>query len=110
MTRTNSNASLAAARASDAVLLGAMGRCATGRHRMRAMLPEGTAIAHKTGTLFNTASDVGFIETPDGRNLAVAIYVTGQGGKPNRESRIALLARTIYDGYSAERPLRAALR
>ena len=95
---------------SRAVLLGAMGRCATGRHRMRAMLPEGTAIAHKTGTLFNTASDVGFIETPDGRNLAVAIYVTGQGGKPNRESRIALLARTIYDGYSAERPLRAALR
>lgn len=90
------------------VLLGAMGRCLTGRNRMRAMLPEGTAIAHKTGTLFNTASDVGFIETADGRNLAVAIYVTGQGGKPGRESRIALLARTIYDGYTAARPVRAA--
>lgn len=97
-------------RESRDVLLGAMSRCVTGRHRMRAMLPEGTAIAHKTGTLFNTASDVGFIETPDGRKLAVAIYVTGQGGKPGRESRIALLARTIYDGYQAERPLRAALR
>lgn len=42
--------------------------------------------------------------------MHVAIYVTGQGGKPGRESRIALLARTIYDGYQAERPLRAALR
>ena len=94
--------------ASREVLLGAMGRCLTGRNRMRAMLPEGTAIAHKTGTLFNTASDVGFIQTPDGRNLAVAIYVTGQGGKPGRESRIALLARTIYDGYTAARPVRAA--
>lgn len=90
------------------VLLGAMGRCLTGRNRMRAMLPEGTSIAHKTGTLFNTASDVGFIQTPDGRNLAVAIYVTGQGGKPGRESRIALLARTIYDGYTAARPVRSA--
>ncbi|MBC2669940.1 serine hydrolase [Novosphingobium piscinae] len=97
-------------RDSREVLLGAMSRCVTGRNRMRAMLPEGTAIAHKTGTLYNTASDVGFIETPDGRKLAVAIYVTGQGGKPGRESRIALLARTIYDGYSTERPLRAALR
>lgn len=95
---------------SRSVLLGAMSRCVTGRNRMRAMLPQGTAIAHKTGTLFNTASDVGFIETPDGRKLAVAIYVTGQGGKPGRDSRIALLARTIYDGYSTERPLRAALR
>lgn len=97
-------------RSSRDVLLGAMSRCVTGKHRMRAMLPQGVAIAHKTGTLFNTASDVGFIETPDGRKLAVAIYVTGQGGKPGRESRIALLARTIYDGYTAEAPLRAALR
>ena len=92
------------------VLLGAMSRCQTGRNRIRALLPEGTAIAHKTGTLANTASDVGFIVTPDGRNLAVAIYVTGQTGKQERESRIALLARAIYDGYTAPAPRRAALR
>ncbi|HET9629977.1 MAG TPA: serine hydrolase [Novosphingobium sp.] len=92
------------------VLLGAMSRCITGKARMRALLPEGAAIGHKTGTLFNTASDVGFIETADGRKLAVAIYVTGQGGKPQRNSRIALLARTIYDGYSVEGPRQTALR
>jgi len=92
------------------VLLGAMSRCVTGRNRMKALLPAGTAIAHKTGTLANTASDVGFIETSDGRSLAVAIYVTGQGGKQGRESRIALLARAIYDGYTAQAPRRAALR
>lgn len=97
-------------RSSRNVLLGAMSRCVTGRNRMKALLPEGTAIAHKTGTLANTASDVGFIETPDGRNLAVAIYVTGQGGKQGRESRIALLARAIYDGYNADSPRRTALR
>ncbi|MES2493981.1 MAG: serine hydrolase [Pseudomonadota bacterium] len=97
-------------RASRDVLMGAMSRCVTGRNRMKALLPQGTTIAHKTGTLSNTASDVGYIVTPDGRNLAVAIYVTGQGGKQGRESRIALLARAIYDGYNADRPRRTALR
>ena len=96
--------------ASRDVLLGAMSRCVTGKTRMRALLPEGAAIGHKTGTLFNTASDVGFIETPDGHKLAVAIYVTGQGSKPARASRIALLARTIYDGYRSDGTHQAALR
>jgi len=63
---------------------------------------EGTRVAHKTGTLSNTASDVGIIHTPDGRAIAVAIYVTGQGGKPNRDARIATIARAIYDGYLTE--------
>ncbi len=87
-------------RASNGVLLGAMARCVTGRNRIRAGMPEGVQVAHKTGTLSNTASDVGFITTPDGRNLAVAIYVTGQGGKVSRDARIATLARAIYDGYA----------
>ncbi len=89
---------------SRAVLLGAMERCVTGKHRMRALLPEGAIVAHKTGTLSNTSSDVGIITTPDGRTIAVAIYVTGQGGKPGRDARIASIARTIYDGYQAEAP------
>jgi beta-lactamase class A len=31
--------------------------------------------------------------------MAVAIYVTGQSGKSSRDSRIAAIARAIYDGY-----------
>jgi beta-lactamase class A len=84
------------------VLLGAMERCVTGKGRIRAQLPEGTMVAHKTGTLSNTASDIGLIRTADGRTMAVAIYVTGQGGKPNRDARIAAIARAIYDGYESE--------
>lgn len=97
---------------SNQVLLGAMSRTVTGRHRMKSLLPEGTSVAHKTGTLNNVASDVGFIRTAEGRELAVAIYVTGQGGKPQRDARIAQLARAIYDGYLAESSgqRRAALR
>lgn len=87
---------------SRSVLLGAMERCVTGKRRIPALMPEGARVAHKTGTLNNTASDVGFIHTPDGRTMAVAIYVTGQGGKPYRDARIASIARTIYDGYLTE--------
>jgi beta-lactamase class A len=87
---------------SRAVLLGAMERCVTGRHRIPAMLPDGARVAHKTGSLNNTSSDVGIIQTPDGRAMAVAIYVTGQGSRPNREARIATIARAIYDGYQSE--------
>ncbi len=88
------------------VILGAMERCRTGTRRMKAMLPEGTQIAHKTGTLHNTASDIGIINTPDGRAIAVAIYVTGQGSKPARDAKIANIARALYDGYRAT-PTRA---
>jgi beta-lactamase class A len=88
--------------ASRAVLIGAMERCETGKRRIRGRLPEGTIVAHKTGTLSNTASDVGIIHTPDGRALVVVIYVTGQGGRRGRDDRIATIARTLYDGYLSE--------
>lgn len=87
---------------SRAVLFSAMERCATGRHRLKALMPAGASVAHKTGTLNNTSSDVGFIRTPDGREYAVAVYVTGQGSKPARDDRIATIARTLYDGFEAE--------
>lgn len=87
---------------SRSVLLGAMARCLTGRRRLPAMLPQDARVAHKTGTLNNTTSDVGIIHTPDGRSIAIAVYVTGQGGKVNRESRIATISRAVYDGYLTE--------
>lgn len=83
-------------------LLSTMERCQTGKRRIPGLMPEGMVIAHKTGTLSNTASDIGIIHTPDGRTIAMAIYVTGQGGKPNRDGRIAEIARAIYDGYQQQ--------
>ena len=97
--------------ASRGVLLGAMSRCETGKTRMRGQLPADAQVAHKTGTLSNTASDVGIIRAPDGRELAVAIYVTGQGSKPARAARIAAITRALYDGYFGHNyELSAALR
>lgn len=89
---------------SRAVIIGAMERCKTGTRRIPALLPAAVTVAHKTGSLNNTSSDIGIIQMPDGRAIAVAIYVTGQGSRPAREARISQIARTIYDGYSADAP------
>lgn len=85
------------------VLLGAMSRTRTGKRRIKGLMPEAAMVSHKTGSLNNTSSDIGIIEAPDGRKIAVAIYVTGQGSRPAREARIASIARAIYDGYT-EKP------
>ena len=83
---------------SRAYLLDLMARCATGRNRMRALLPAGTLVQHKTGTLSNYASDVGFLTLPDGRRLAVAMFAR-QGA--DRPGVIARAARAIFDGFNS---------
>jgi beta-lactamase class A len=82
------------------VLLGAMSRTVTGKNRIPAYIPLEARVSHKTGSLSNTSSDIGIIECPDGRVIAVAIYVTGQGSKLARQERIAAIARAIYDGFA----------
>jgi len=82
---------------SRAYLLSAMSRCITGRNRMKALLPAGTRVEHKTGTLNGLTGDVGFITMPDGRRLAVAFFARGGSDRPRT---IAEAARTIYDGFS----------
>ncbi|GGD36423.1 serine hydrolase [Croceicoccus pelagius] len=85
------------------VVIGAMTRTVTGSRRIKAGLPSGVDFGHKTGTLNNTASDVGFVEMPDGRVVVMAIYVTGQGGRPQRDARIAEITRTLYAGFANPR-------
>jgi beta-lactamase class A len=77
-------------------LLGVMAKCATGKNRMKWLLPAGTPVEHKTGTLNGLADDVGFISMPDGHRIAVAIFARGGSNRPRA---IAEAARTIYDGF-----------
>jgi len=85
---------------SRAVLLDTMTRTSTGRNRIRAGLPEGTLLAHKTGTLAGVTDDVGIVRLPDGRHLAMAIFVTGPESHTTQAGIIAQVARVLYDGYS----------
>jgi beta-lactamase class A len=83
--------------ASRNYLLDLMSRCETGKNRMKALLPNGTPVEHKTGTLNGLADDVGFITLPDGRRIAIAIFTRGGSDRPRT---IAEAARTIYDGFA----------
>lgn len=83
------------------LVLGAMSRTVTGKRRIPALMPGDARVSHKTGSLNNTSSDIGLIECPDGRVIAVAIYVTGQGTRAAREGKIAEIARALYDGFAA---------
>jgi beta-lactamase class A len=78
-------------------LLGLMAQCATGRNRMKWLLPAGTPVQHKTGTLDGLSDDVGFITLPNGHHVAVAIFARGGSDRPRT---IAQAARTIYDGFT----------
>jgi beta-lactamase class A len=82
---------------SRALLLDLMGRCATGTRRIRALLPAGTRVEDKTGTLDGITNDVGFITMPDGRRVAVAVFA--RGGR-DRQPVIAEVARVIYDRFA----------
>lgn len=89
---------------SRAVLLDTMTRTSTGKNRMRAGLPEGTVFAHKTGTLQGVTDDVGIIRLPDGRHLALAIFITGPEGHTPHATMIAQITRALYDGYAQNLP------
>jgi beta-lactamase class A len=82
---------------SRAYLMDLMGRCATGKNRIRGLLPWGTRVEHKTGTLNGYTSDVGYITMPDGRRVAVAMFARGGSDRPRT---IAEAARAIYDGFT----------
>jgi beta-lactamase class A len=84
--------------ASRNYLLDVMAQCETGKNRMKWLLPSGTLVEHKTGTLTGLADDVGFITLPDGRPVAVAIFTRGGADRPRT---IAETARAIYDGFKS---------
>jgi beta-lactamase class A len=82
-------------------LMDLMSRCETGKNRIKALLPNGTPVEHKTGTLNGLTDDVGFITLPDGRRIAVAIFARGGSNRPRT---IAESARAIYDGFRSAFP------
>jgi beta-lactamase class A len=84
--------------ASRNYLLDLMARCQTGKNRIRGMLPFGTPVENKTGTLNGLSDDVGFITMPDGRRIAIAVFARGGSDRPKT---IAASARTIYDGFKS---------
>ena len=77
-----------------------MAHCETGKGRIIGMLPPGTAVAHKTGSLNGTGNDVGVVRLPDGRRFAVVAFVMKDSkGHKSRDRIIAEAARAAYDYF-----------
>ena len=83
------------------LLLDIMRRCRTGETRLKGILPEGTEVAHKTGTIGRTTNDVGIITLPDGAgHVAIAVFVkSSEKDVPQRERAIAEIARAAHDYF-----------
>ncbi len=81
-------------------LLGVMSRTRTGADRLKGLLPGGTPVANKTGTIGGVANDVGYVTLPDGRRFAVAVF-TNSSATPvaDRDRAIAEIARSLYDYF-----------
>ncbi|MEZ0313442.1 MAG: class A beta-lactamase [Myxococcota bacterium] len=85
-------------------LLAIMTSTTTGKHRMKAGLPAGVALAHKTGTA-NTVlgtspavNDIGIVTLVDGRRVAIAVFLSGaRGDEASREGILAEVARLVVE-------------
>lgn len=77
----------------------------TGKGKIKGMLPEGTLVAHKTGSsgvnkegVTAATNDIGIITLPDGRKFAVAVFVSMTKEKDEMtDSIIAELTKASWD-------------
>jgi hypothetical protein len=98
----------ALAPSSRALLLRWMTETGTGSRRLKALLPAGATVAHKTGSSGTTAAgvtaatnDIGLVTMPDGRVIAIAVYVCDSPAEQSvRERVIAEVARAVCDALT----------
>jgi beta-lactamase class A len=96
-------------KSSTEFLMNCMTKSENPASRIKGLLPAKAVVAHKTGTSgtdkdgFNGATnDVGIITFPDGRHLAIVIYVSDyKGDVPKGERVIAQISRLAWDFYTA---------
>jgi len=75
-----------------------------GAKRIAGLLPAGTIVAHKPGSsgtnkagVAAATNDIGLVSLPDGRHLAVAVFVTGsREADADRDALIARLAQAAW--------------
>jgi beta-lactamase class A len=90
---------------STAYLMKLMLATSTGPKQLKGLLPAGTPVAHKTGRsptnaagLTPATNDVGIITLPNGKHLAVAVFIgESTASLSERERVIAEIARAGYD-------------
>jgi beta-lactamase class A len=79
-------------------------------NRIKGLLPEGTTVAHKTGSsdtnesgITAATNDAGIVTLPDGRHYAIVVYMSDYwGGGSKGERVIAEISRLVWDYYTGQ--------
>lgn len=77
-----------------------MARDRTGLNRLRGMMPPGTPVADKTGTIGGTINDVGVVTLPGGARVVIVAFIKASDAPILiREKAIAQIGRAVRDYY-----------
>ena len=98
-------------KASSDYLRKVMVETTTAPNRIKGLLPQGTVVAHKTGTSatnpagVNAATnDVGIVTLPNGEHFAIVVFVSNAtADAKTREAVIARITRAVWDDFTAKR-------
>ena len=87
-------------------LLYEMANSVPGAKRLKGLLPNGTVVAHKTGTggtkngITGATNDIGIIFLPNGKHLAIAVFISDSfADEKTREAVIAKVAKACWDRW-----------
>lgn len=79
----------------------------TGTRRLKGLLPEGTIVAHKTGTagtyngLTRATNDAAIVVLPNGKHMAISVFISDSYASPKeRDLLIASISKSIFDRWA----------
>jgi beta-lactamase class A len=86
---------------SHALLFRHMAESPTGERKLRAALPPGWSVAHKSGMMPATSNDVGILTSPDGKtHIAIAIFAKGATSDyPVIDADVAAVTRAVLETF-----------
>ncbi len=82
----------------------------TGVGRLKGALPEGTVVAHKTGSsgenekgIAAATNDVGIVTLPNDKHFVIAVFVSDSGAdEKTRDAVIAKITRAVWNSYTGQ--------
>lgn len=77
----------------------------TGARRIKAVMPSGAVVAHKTGTMPGVVNDAAIVTSPDGRDHIVIVVFSKAGTSPEtvREDDVAAAGKKAYEEFLKSR-------
>ncbi len=98
-------------KSSNDFLLKVMTETTTGPKRIKGLLPEGTAVAHKTGSsganekgMTAACNDAGIVTLPGGSHYIVSAFVSmSENSEAYNDSIIANISKLAWDYFTAEK-------